>query len=119
MIETVNLTIHQGEPYGVEMRFFDKNGTPVDLTGYTARMEARERVADEETKFSWSTDTGELVIDGDEGRLTFAVSQDAVNALSTDNLMHIWVYDLFLDDPSGRSRKACKGTVTIDPRVTR
>lgn len=117
MIATVNLTLYQGEPFNVEMRFSDKNGTPYDLTGYAARMEARVHVADDETKFSWSSATGELILE--EDKLTFDVPQDAVNALSTDNLLHIWVYDLFLDDPFGQSRKACKGTITVDPRVTR
>lgn len=82
-------------------------------------MQARERVPDSAVMLDWSSADGEMVLGTTDGTLTFAVTTDAVDALTTDNRPHAWVYDLFLTSVSGTPRKACMGTITITPRVTR
>lgn len=89
------------------------------MTGYSATMQARERVPDSAVMLDWSSDGSEMVLGTTDGTLTFSVTANAVNALTSDNRPHAWVYDLFLISPSGTARKACMGTVTITPRVTR
>jgi len=81
-------------------------------------MQARERLPDSAVMLDWSSAAGEMTLGTTDGTLTFAVTADAVNALTTDNRPHTWVYDLFLT-ASGSSRKACMGTITVTPRVTR
>jgi len=81
-------------------------------------MQARERVPSSAVMLDWSSAAGEMTLGTTDGTLTFAVTADAVNALTTDNRPHAWVYDLFLT-ASGTARKACMGTITITPRVTR
>jgi hypothetical protein len=90
-----------------------------DLTGYSATMQARERVPDSAALLDWSSADGEMVLGTTDGTLTFAITADAVNTLTTDNRPHAWVYDLVLIALDGTPRKACMGTITITPRVTR
>jgi hypothetical protein len=82
-------------------------------------MQARERLPDSAVMLDWSSAAGEMTLGTTDGTLTFAVTADAVNALTTDNRPHAWVYDLFLTSSGGVSRKACMGTITIVPRATR
>lgn len=113
------LVVYQGEPFALTMTFRDGAGALIDLTGYGARMQARDYTASPVVRADWSSEGGELVPGGADGVLTFDVDEAAVNALALDNQPHEWEYDLFLIESGGRSRKAVVGKLTLVPRVTR
>lgn len=81
--------------------------TPVDLTGYEARMflleyEDGEPVAGAlPTTYSTTGLTPEIVITPAEGRLNLTVSAVAVKALSPDNLAKVFAFEVELYVPAG------------------
>ena len=91
-------------------------GSPLDLTGYTARMQVRGTVGSPDTLFSLTSDLGGgITIIGATGTMTLLVS-DSVTAAWT------WtygVYDLEIESPSGETTRLLKGEVEINSEVTR
>jgi hypothetical protein len=118
-VQTVDLTVFQGEPFTEQLIFKDTAGVVQDVTGYSAKLQARDQVPSQDVRIDWSSTNGDMTLGTTDGTLTFAVTADKVNALVEDNREHAWVYDLFLTSSTGVPRKACKGTITIAPRVTR
>lgn len=90
-------------------------GTPVNLTGYSARMQARSTVDATSTIFSWTDTGGQLVLGGALGTVTFAVA-DTVTATYPAGT---YVYDLELESGGGATTRLLSGTFTITPEVTR
>jgi hypothetical protein len=117
--QTVDLTVYQGEPFTAQLVFKDSAGALQDVTGYSAKLQARDQVPSQDVRIDWSSAAGDMVLGTTDGTLTFAVTAAAVNALTTDNRLHSWVYDLFLTSSDGTPRKACKGNIVLTPRITR
>lgn len=93
----------------------DDTGDPVDLTGYTARMQARESVCSPAPLLSLTTADGGITIDGPAGLISWVVD-DAVTATWT------WrhgVFDLEIESGGGITRRLLAGEILVDPEVTR
>lgn len=116
---TLALSVYQGQTFNDSLVWRDTANAPVDLTGYTARMMAREDVADDVPKFDWSDVDGEIVLGGIAGSIAFNVSATATAALIATNEVTTWMYDMLLTAPSGLSDRLIQGSITIYPAVTR
>lgn len=90
------------------------SGSPVNLTGYTARMQARENI-DSTPLFSWTSTGGQLVLGGAAGTITLNISA-ATTAGYSDGL---YLYDLELESGSGVVTRLLEGNFTINAEVTR
>lgn len=90
-------------------------GTPVNLTGYTARMQARATADSTSTVFSWTSGAGQLVLGGALGTITLNIP-DTVTAGYTAGT---YVYDLELESGGGATTRLLEGTFTITREVTR
>lgn len=112
---TLHITIEQGSDFTPVMTWKDQNGTAIDLSGYTARMQIRESV--EATSFihELTTGNGELVLGGAAGTITFAIPSATTTAFSFDTA----VYDLELISGTGIVTRLLKGDVTLSLEVTR
>lgn len=87
--------------------------TPVDLAGYTARMDIKDRVGGTEL-FSLTTENGRIVLDNINATITLTVS-------ATDTEAMTWrkgVYDLELVSGTGVVTAVLTGTVTVAREVT-
>lgn len=116
----LTLSIYQGQTFNDVLALSDDvSGAPVNLTGYSARMQARFDITDASPVFTWSSDTGEIVIDGPNGTLTFAVTPTATAALPTANDITVLVYDMVLSTGAGYAERTVQGAVVIYPGVTR
>jgi len=116
----LTISLYQGQTFNDVLALSDDvSGLPVDLTGYTARMQARFDITDTTPVFTWSTATGEIVIDGPNGTITFAVTPTATAALPTNNDITVLVYDLVLSSGAGYVERTVQGAVVIYPGVTR
>lgn len=114
-MDTVNLTIQQGDTFVLAVRWIDDvTGQPVDLTGATARMQLRSYYTSPAVVLDLASGTG-ITIDALEGRLTIVVSAVQTAALQAQS----GVYDLEVTFPSNVVKKAMRGTYTVDPEVTR
>lgn len=115
----VNLTITQGET--LAKRFTWSIGTleantPVDLTGYTARMQVRSRADSVDVLFALTTENGGIVLGGTAGDITLAMSATATAALD----FRKGVYDLEVVLPDGVTvRRLMQGSVHLSDEVTR
>jgi hypothetical protein len=110
-----NILIEQGATFQLNLLWKDSAGTPIDLSGYTARMQVRRKVDSPTTLLSLTTENGGIALGGITG--TIAV---VAQATATDDISEkIGVYDLELVDGSGVVTRLVEGCVTISPEVTR
>jgi hypothetical protein len=111
-----NLTIEQGATFRRVITWKNSSGTAINLTGFSARMQVRERVDDADVILELSTSNGRITLGGSAGTITI-VAQDEV----TTTLPEIkkGVYDLELESAGGEVTRLLRGGVEIIRQVTR
>lgn len=112
----INLTINQGETF--RQPFVWKAGspaTPVNLTGYVARMQVRSKASSATILLSLTTENGGITLGGVLGTIDFYLSDTDTSAIAWE----YGVFDLELVAPSGDVTRLIQGTVTIYKEVTR
>lgn len=121
------------------MNFVYKEGpvgseTPVDLTGYSLRMDIVK--GDDTRIFTFNSDDipGNVAIDtvgssdneadlDNDGTISIVVSRALTlpgGAVYIETELNTWVfnYDIFLRSPSNKQAKILKGTITVEPSYT-
>lgn len=88
---------------------------PIDLAGYTARMQIRAKLADTTTLKELTTQNGGIVIDNTAKTITITISA-ADTALFTFSTA---VYSLELVSSGGQVSQLVAGTLTLVKEVTR
>lgn len=110
MAYTYNLSIEQGATFEQEIRYKDSTGNPIDLTGYTAKMQIRN-AKDNTLVIELSTDNGKITIT--ENQLNIVISATETSAMSLKDM----VYDLEITKDSIVTR-LLQGNVVISKEVT-
>lgn len=110
-----DITIEQGATFQMSLLWKDSAGDPVNVTGYTARMQVREKVTSTTTLLSLTSDAGDIVLGGTAGTIDVTASATATAAIDEKR----GVYDIELVSPGGIVTRLLKGCVTISPEVTR
>jgi hypothetical protein len=85
----------------------------VDLTGYTARMQARDKVGGSCIVVNITTENGGISLD-DEGNINLLISSDDTKTINAKD----YVYDLELDSGSEVYR-IIEGKFIVTPEVTK
>ena len=112
---TYNLVIYQGATYSQTFIWKDANSTPINLTGYTARMMVRTTI-DAPTPFiTLTTENGGITLGGTAGTVVLNMSATATAALTES----IGLYDIELVSGAGVVTRFLQGIVTISKEVTR
>ncbi len=111
----VDLKIEQGATYQHPFAWKDNNGTPIDITGWTARMHIRSSVSDDVVLMELTTGNGRITLDGPEGKVTLTISATDTTAISWKK----GVYDLELEDPGGYVKRLVEGKVSVSMETTR
>lgn len=113
----VNLIIMPGATFQHEFIWQDSStGAAINLTGWTARMQIRERIDSEEAVVNLSSTTSGITITPGLGKILIEISATATAALS----LRSGVYDLELEETaSGYVERLAWGRVTIIGEVTR
>lgn len=91
------------------------SATPVDLTGCTARMQARAKITDAVKLLDLTTENGGIVLGGTAG--TVAIKRSAVETAAIT-----WksaVYDLEIVFADTTVRRLLAGSISVSPEVTR
>jgi hypothetical protein len=109
-----NLTIEQGATFRRQFTLRDQSGNPMNLNGFSARMQIRPEIDDEEILVDLSTDDGGITLGGDEGTIVVYISAEDTEVMDSEG-----VYDLELIAPGGDVDRILKGRVRLDPEVTR
>ena len=113
MAGSYNFTIEQGATFNLLMTWKIDN-VPVNLTGYTARLQARVDVEDTETILSLTTGAG-ITLGGAAGTITLDQTATQTALLPTGE----YVYDLELQSSGGIVTRLLQGELNISAEVTR
>lgn len=134
----IKLTIYQGAtfrrrlvwgfyPYPVERRgnvLINKNTrrpadpadfSPVDLTGCTARMQAREEHGSPLPLLELTTENGGITLGGTTGVVDLLSAEEETAAMAWDEA----VWDLEIVHPDGDVTRFAQGSINVSPEVTR
>lgn len=110
-----DITIEQGATFTYSLIWKDSNSVPIDLTGYSARMQVRKTYNDSTAVLDLSSDDGNITLGGALGTID-VVAGAAATAIIT---IRAGVYDLELESPTGVVTRLIEGKVTVNPEVTR
>jgi hypothetical protein len=91
------------------------NSVPVNITGYTARMQIRRSISSTDKLIELSTENGRITVDGVNGMFTLYISPADTAALPSGT----WVYDFETFAPNGTTTTLLEGAFVIDPQVSR
>ena len=108
-----HMKLEQGSTFGLTITYKDSNGTAINLTGYSARMQMR-RTYEDSALIELTTDNGRITLGGSAGTVTLTIAAGDTAALPSVE----GVYDLEL--VSGDIvDKLLAGTFTVAREVTR
>lgn len=110
-----NFEVLQGTSLVKSIVWKDSEGNPVNLTGYSARMQVRETVDSDEVLLELSTVLGNIQLTPLTGKVTLVFSPD-------DTSGAVWTrgkYDLELTSPSGFVTRLIQGKFTLSKEITR
>lgn len=106
------LQIDQGATFRRALRWL-RQDAPVNLTGYTARMEIRDKVGGT-VLHRLDTANGGITLGGADGTIMLHIAADVSAAWS----WRTGAYDLELVEPTGDVIRLVQGGVQISPEVT-
>jgi len=108
-----NFTMDQGSVWDLEITYQDPNNVPINLTGYTAKMQLRTDYNSPNADLTLTTGGGGIVITGATGVIDISAT-----AAQTANLAPaFYVYDLELTSGTNISR-LIQGQITVAEQVT-
>jgi len=110
-----NILIEQGSTFKLNLTWKDSEGVPVDLTGYTARMQVRPTVESADVLLNLSTATGEITLGGAAGTIAAVASAQQTSLIGGRRA----VYDLEVEASNGVVTRLLQGAVAISLEVTR
>ena len=115
MADTYQLEINQGADLEISFILNDENGTPINLTGYTARMQLRTSYNSATVEMELTTANGRIVITPLLGKIAL----NAPASITTNLIAQQYVYDLEMVSGSGYVTRVVQGDVIVSPEVTR
>ena len=118
----LDLTMYQGASWDYTLTWTTTSGTvtsPVNLTGYTARMQVRETQASTATILSLTSGSG-ITLGGTAGTILLEASATTTAGVaSADSPQSVYAYDLELISGAGYVTRLVEGNFYVDPEVTR
>ncbi len=118
---TLNIVIEQGTTFQKKLTWaddptFPAAGNPIDITGYTARMQLREEKDSPDPAILELTDSnGRITIGGANGEIDLFIDDADTEAL----IIESGFYDLEVESPAGIVTRLVEGTFQLSTEVTR
>lgn len=112
-----NIKVEKGATYRLKLTWQDSNEVPVNLTGYTARMQVRKTVNSVDKLLDFTTENGAITLGGVLG--TIEIVGSATNTSAIPDNIKSGVYDIEIQSSSGFVTRLLEGDVDIRPEVTR
>lgn len=111
----LDLVIEQGSDYFHQLIWQNvEEGTPIDITGYTAKMQIRPCFGSDDIYEELSTANGKITIVGADGKILLELT----NAVTTAYTWVNGVYDLELTSTVSKITRLIEGKVTITKNLT-
>lgn len=116
----LDICINQGSTFFLPIMWHEQNedgtkGDPIDLTGFTARMQIRENIEDTGFIIELTTENGRIELNNPTGAVNLTIDATDTESLDFDTA----VYDLELIDSTGVVTRLLEGFATLDREVTR
>lgn len=111
----IKLTIYQGATFRKRLVWKAPDGTPIDLTGCTARMQVRSEVESAVVLLNLTTENGGITLGGATGTIDLLSADDETAAITWDG----GVWDLEIAHPGGDVTRLAQGSISVSPEVTR
>lgn len=108
-----NIKLYQGKT--ITIPFIYGGDTPIDVTGYDARLQVRKSASSDTVIASFTVDDGRVSIGGANGAITLSMTAADSAALPAGS----YVYDFEIIDDSGNVFLAMSGDCVIVAEVTR
>jgi hypothetical protein len=113
-----DITIKAGTDFQLQVTYKNPDGSPVNLTGFSARMMVKRDYSDATPLVSLTT------VDSTQGLLTLGGAAGTIdiwikNAHTTTLAKGTGVYDLEIVSGSGLVTRLLEGSVEITPEVTK
>lgn len=111
-----DITIEQGATFTLSMVWRDSSGTPIDLTGCSARMQVRKKYNSETPWLSLTSEAGDIVLGDEDGTIVVTATDEMTETVTAPAC---GVYDLEIVMSGGDVKRLVQGSATISPEVTR
>lgn len=111
---TYDVEWHQGDTFRLRLTWHDQNQDPVDLTGYTARMQLRTSVDATEASLELTTENGRISLVPNIGEIHLVVDAETMAAMTAGT----YRYDLEMVQ-GAEVRKILKGKFKIVAEITK
>lgn len=110
------IEVFQGKTYICSIKIItSETGPPLDLTGYSIRMQIRKEYSSEEALLTLTSDDGDFSIDESIGKATLTISAEDTASLDAG----YYKYDIEFFNNSGYVFCPFYGTFRVRPEVTR
>lgn len=109
-----DFTVFQGDDYAFSAFYKDPDSVAIDVTGYSARMQARAEYDSDEVSLDLTVGAG-ITITVALGKFRVEIPNEATAAM----VPGVYVYDLEITTPDGYKRKLVFGKITILAEVTK
>jgi hypothetical protein len=109
-----NVSIDQGADWYLNVTYDNPNGTPVNITSYTAALQLRSLPESATTVLSLSTGSG-ITITGASGLVAIHATATQTRAIDEGT----YYYDLEITSPAGVVTRLVQGQAIVTPEVTR
>jgi hypothetical protein len=111
----LDLVIEQGATFRRTITYLQADGSPRDLTGYTAKMQIKDVIGGT-TLYELTTENGRIIIDGPNARISMEILDTVTSGFTWTH----GVYDLEISSPEATPTvtRLVQGSVTVTPEVT-
>lgn len=109
-----NIVCPQGSTLSQELTY-SINDVNVNLTGYSARMQVREKHTSTNTVINLTNSNGGITLGGIAGTITINVSATQTSAITAKE----YIYDLEIVSSSNVVSRIIEGKFIVTPEVTR
>lgn len=116
---TVNFNLYQGATFSEPVTLKDAAGDPIDLTGATAKLQARRDISDPSAVFTLTSQSGGIALGGATGVITLLIDAATTAGYAVDWDGEFWFHDLLLTLADGSTQRTYQGVIVASPGVTR
>lgn len=110
----VNFLCPQGSTF-LKTITYKIDDVPVDLSGYSSRLQVRKTHYATESIVSLATSGSGITLGGSAGTIELLISDDVTATFPAGT----WVYDLEVESSSGITDRLIEGNFIVTPEVTR
>jgi hypothetical protein len=109
-----NLVIDQGADWFITFTYKDAAGLPINLTGFSSKMQLRTNHSDSVAVLSLSSGEG-MTIDSLLGKISVHATATQTGAIAFGD----YFYDLEITSSGGVVTRLIEGRISVSPQVTR